>query len=140
MHFLHSLPLGDFADRHDIDLIVLFGFVIAVIAIQAIARWQRDRLWHETARVALEKGQPVPPLDDPRAYRKYRRCGRRGFGPRGLIAITVGLGLYFIHPDGLGRWWLLPVFVGIAQLVCWGISSLTDGNRDPRDDLQNPPR
>jgi hypothetical protein len=129
----------NFNGSHDMDLIVIFGFVIAVIVIQSVARWQRDRLWHETARVALEKGQPVPPLDDPRAWRKYRRWDRgRRCGPRGLVLIAVGLGLYFVHPDGIGRWWALPLFIGVAQLLVGLLSSF--GGRDDRDDSQTPPR
>jgi hypothetical protein len=119
------------------DLLVIFGFVLAVVAIANIAKWQRDRLWHDTARMALEKGQPIPTLDHhPRAWRKYRRGYRGGrCFPRGLVTIAVGVALYFIAPEGLGRWWILPVLVGSAQFVIGLISLLSPDRDEGPDDL-----
>ena len=40
--------------------------MIAIIAIIGgfISAYRRQKLWHETARIALERGQPLPPLSD----------------------------------------------------------------------------
>ncbi len=123
----------------DSQLLTIFAFVIVIVAIANIAKWQRDKLWHDTARMALDKGQPLPPLDHmPRAIRRYRRRGYGRCFPRGLITIAVGLALYFIAPEGLGRWWMLPVLVGAAQFIA-GLCSLIFSSRDDRPDDVLPP-
>ena len=53
---------------------------------------RRQALWHETARIALEKGQPLPPLpnDEPAQSHEDKKNDFRG----GLVLIAVGAGLY----------------------------------------------
>jgi hypothetical protein len=101
------------------DLAVIFGFVVAIVLIKAVSSWQRQKLWHETARLALEKGQPLPP--DNSSFRYRARYLRRSMGPGklagGVTWIAVGLGLYLVNPPGIDRWWIIPVFIGIAHLI-----------------------
>lgn len=99
-------------------LIVIFAFIIVVVAISRYFRWKRQQLWHETARLALEKGQPLPsePLGS---------CGgdgRYGFGPvgdlrRGLILIAVAGGLYLGMDGDVRPWAALPGLIGVAHLL-----------------------
>ncbi|MDX2186249.1 MAG: DUF6249 domain-containing protein [Opitutaceae bacterium] len=41
-------------------LAILMGPAIVFIVFRA--KRERERLWHETARIAIEKGQPLPPM------------------------------------------------------------------------------
>src|SRR4051812_31365459 len=83
-----------------------FVFASAIIISAMYFKHQRRRMWHDTARLALEKGQPLPamPNDDGR----YR--GRRSDVRSGLVLIAVGVGLFLMfgaNPDRHG-----PGFVG----------------------------
>jgi hypothetical protein len=82
---------------------------------------RREELWHETARVALEKGQPVPG-PHPEAERSQSADEeRRNDFRAGLILIGVGAGLYLFF-DALGTYPLrfvgaIPGFIGVALLL-----------------------
>lgn len=138
--FTFHLPFG-FAD-HSSMLIVIFAFVLCVIIIKQISRYQRARLWHETARLALEKGQPLPTeVTGKLANGEFqRRCATR-FGRqdhwcylrRGLIQLAVGAALYFAMDEGR-MWALIPGLIGVANLILWAIFSLRPKQpEDPRD-------
>lgn len=100
---------------------IIFGGAIAISAMYFNHR-QRE-LWHATARVALEKGQPMP--DYPYAGENTEPSRRRGNGGRdlrsGLVLIGVGAGLYFFlgavsGPD-VALVGLIPGFIGLALLL-----------------------
>ncbi|MBS0632986.1 MAG: hypothetical protein JSS11_13820 [Verrucomicrobia bacterium] len=146
--FTLHLPFG-FAPHVDM-LVVIFAFVLCVIIIKQISRYQRAKMWHETARLALEKGQPLPDrADDPgrgaRDYRGTGRCDRWnrwdrrdhwGYLRRGLIQLAVGAALYFALSDESRVWALIPAFIGVANLVMWLIFAL---RADKSDDRRDPP-
>ena len=76
-------PLLASAQVPNADLVLVFLFVLAVVVIKQIASWHQRKLWHETARAALEKGQPLPFGDEdplPRAMRKLKYPGRHRRG------------------------------------------------------------
>ena len=106
--------------QSQLHLLVIFTFVIVIVAITRFFRWKRQQLWHETARLALEKGQPLPP-----DALSYDRCGgswRYGFGPmgelrRGLILIAVAGGLYLGLQGDSRAWAALPGLIGVANLL-----------------------
>jgi hypothetical protein len=118
----------------DSNLIIIFAFIIVLGAIKQYFRWKHTQLWHETARLALEKGQPLPksPLDNTsgcdRGLGAWRdiRCG--------LIWIAVGVALYYALPSGNNVWAAIPFFVGVAKLL-FGLFSLflSDKSPDPQD-------
>ena len=111
------------------------GLVFGLVAMYLGHR--RRVLWHETARLALEKGQPLPPpipdvaADNPlhnlamqAAERELaasqspgRRC--RGFIMGGLINLAVAAGLYLalsqVSPPA-ANFAAIPGFIGIAFL------------------------
>ncbi len=102
-----------------LHLIVIFTFVIVLVTIIRFFRWKRAQLWHETARLALEKGQPLPlnPATDGGCF-----GGRNGFGPmgelrRGLVLIAVAGGLYLGLKGDARAWAALPGLIGVAFLV-----------------------
>jgi hypothetical protein len=106
-----------------LQLIVIFGYVIVVKLISTDGANKRAKLWHETARLAIEKGQPLPPpLKD-----RSGRMGLWGSGlQRGLMLIAIGAGLYLALPATTRIWGVLPVFMGIAMLI----NSLINRGRD----------
>jgi hypothetical protein len=81
---------------------------------------QRQRLWHETARIALEKGQPVPAFNGDKKADRFRQNSSSDFRG-GLILIGVGAGIYLFFatvgaPEArfIGA---IPGFIGVALLV-----------------------
>lgn len=141
--FAFHLPFG-FAD-HSSMLVVIFAFVICVVIIKQISRYQRARLWHETARLALEKGQPVPVeglQKDPRDELRRNRPIRLGcrdhwcYLRRGLVQLAIGVALYFALPEEGKAWALIPALIGVANLISWLIFSL---RADKSDDRRDPP-
>ena len=118
-------------------------FVVAIVALALSFKHRQRQMWHETARLALEKGQPLPPMpgDD-----KSRAAGGPG-GEKmiyhdvrgGLVLIAVGAALWLTSPPHGGGWRVIgavPLFTGVALLLfalLRGLMSLI-GNRG-----KNPP-
>jgi hypothetical protein len=101
-------------DSNVLQLIVIFSFVIIVVLMKSIARNRRTKMWHETARVALEKGQLLPPAT-------YLNCSSKD--PKrillgGLILIGIGAALYLAPIQQGGPWvGAIPGFIGLAMVV-----------------------
>ena len=101
---------------------ITFGFTALTVGILAYRRYRSDTLRHETIRLALEKGQPLPPgLLDPVAVRDPgARDLRRGLV---LLAIGLGLGLYLYFSPAPGAphptWAVgfIPGLMGISYLA-----------------------
>jgi hypothetical protein len=116
------------------------GFLVAIVAMVS-GIWfaqRRQQMWHETARVALEKGQPLPPaLDDDGKAVEPKKHNRYSDIRTGLILIAVGGGLYLFF-DGLGGSKFafvgaIPGFIGVALLL-YGLASAAFGSK------QTPPQ
>jgi hypothetical protein len=105
----------------------------AIITVSALYFQDRKRkMWHETARMALEKGQPLPPMPptdeelDSRPppgvsfaeWEQARRAQARTHDFKGgLVLIAVGLGVYLTLPPGGHLAAAIPGFIGVALLV-----------------------
>lgn len=102
-----------------------FGVLIALI-IPLFAMWtmmQNRKMKHETIRIALEKGQPIPPgfldSDDDVRGDGQRRHGRSGGSHNdlraALVLFAVAGGVYFIVP------FVTPLlaFIALALLISW---------------------
>ena len=120
-------------------LALIFGFVIALVAIKSWRLVRQQKLWHDTVRLALEKGQPLPDQagGDLCAADWWQRGWRRrpwSDVRAGLIMVAVGLGLYYAIP-GSGRvWGYLPAFIGFALLIAGLLGLLrSDKNPDQKD-------
>jgi hypothetical protein len=149
MEILHALPL----------LIPIFGIVfgcaIPIIIVCAVLyfKHRKEALWHETARIALEKGQPVPmhpdsnldavpPAQSANAaeWASLRRQQRRWKDVRiGLILTGLGLAFFFAshnrHADFMGDDGMIPSYIllgiGAAMLLSAIIGFLFAGKRTP---------
>lgn len=103
---------------------VIGGIPIAIAALYF--RHQQQKLWHETARIALEKGQPLPPqaaedTERPNAAADFRA---------GLILIAVGAGLYFFLGRGIA---FIVGFIGIALVLYAAVIAILKQRNPPQD-------
>jgi hypothetical protein len=136
---------------------VVGGLAIPIVAIATVfhTKQQKEKLWHETARLAIEKGQPIParPLSEDEAkappvsagsnlaeWDRLRRANRwRKDIREGLIVGAVGLALK-LGGFGGDRSFLayVPLFVGAALLLNGLINGLFPGKSDDSGD--HPPQ
>src|SRR6187402_3139433 len=99
------------------------GITVAVIAIVGglITANRRQAMWHETARIALEKGQPVPKSPDEADVEQEEKQSTGGDIRAGLILIAVGSGLYLflgnLTGSKVGYVGAIPGFIGVALLL-----------------------
>jgi len=141
MHSLFSQFLADISTIPWVAIVaiiggVLMGPVVIFIVFQSIQR--RHQLWHETARVALEKGQPLPPMPADVAPPPPVENKPGGDIRTGLILIATGAGLFlFLNTlvgRGLGFVGAIPGFIGVALLLFGVISAaIANRNRPPAD-------
>lgn len=145
MHqILDQLPLASLDVRLFLSyLIPIAGIVLAgVIVVSGMYFHNRRReMWHETARIALEKGQPVPPLDPDDREDEHEPAKR---GPThhdirgGMILIAVGAGLWLMFgsfADKLRFIGAIPAFIGVALLLYALLATMFG----PKNPPQNPP-
>ena len=133
MHHL-SVLLGDVTTMPWVAIIAVGGGILLTIVVIVgglLIAHHRQKLWHETARLALEKGQPLPsevketqPASSP----------ERGAGAdlrAGLICIGVGGGLFLFLNALIGRGMAyvgaIPGFIGVA-LVLFALLSRSKSN------------
>lgn len=88
-----------------IPIAVMFIVMIIVVASQYFKNQSR-KMWHETARLALEKGHPIPsaPSELEEAIGKVpssstSKPSGRGDVKAGLMLLAVAAGLYFSFND-----------------------------------------
>ncbi len=112
---------------------LIIGLILPVAAIYFHNR--RQQLWHETARLALEKGQPLPSLPDAVSNQKLPGNDIRS----GLILIAVGAGLIlFFYNSWLRYLGAIPGCIGLA-LFLYGALSALFGRKSPSL-TDHPPR
>ncbi len=110
----------------------LVALPLGIVALVLTFRHRRQKLAHETMRLLIEKGAPVPPelLNPPPPVRLPSTDLRKG-----MIWLAIGLALAVATNSLLGEFsahlWTLglaPAFIGAAYLMCWGVS-LAQGRR-----------
>jgi hypothetical protein len=100
---------------------------------------RRREMWHQTARFALEKGQPLPALGtDERPLTPRSSDGPKNDFRTGLIMIAAGAGTFlaFTHFLGRGMAYLgaIPGFVGVALLLNAILMAIFRGKKTNDDD------
>lgn len=117
-----------------IGLSIPIGPIVIYIVFRAAQR--RQELWHETARVALEKGQPLPPMPPDMLQQPVKEKPSNDIRS-GLILIAVGAGLYLflgtLVSPGLGYVGAIPGFIGIALLGFGIVHALVKRDGPPAD-------
>lgn len=109
-----------------IVVVPIAGIILAgVVTVSALYFQNRRReLWHETARIALEKGQALPPLnpDEEEAAEAVseKRHPTNHDVRGGMVLIAVGAGL-FLTLDGINTnlrfIGTIPGLIGVALLL-----------------------
>jgi hypothetical protein len=105
----------------------MFAMIVACVALGVTQRLKRTRTLHETLRLMIEKGQPIPPelLQSPDGLRRPRNDLRNG-----LVCIGIGLGvgvLLLVQRDGDWPLALIPLLIGVALLVAWKLERKPNG-------------
>jgi len=110
----------------DEDIIIPLSFFVMIIVIVGLALWtrfRRNRMMHETVRLLVEKGQPLPPdiFRENRALTPPASQLRRG-----IIWTAIGIGLTaFFLAGSHGNWGLglIPLCIGLGYLLAWKLES-----------------
>jgi hypothetical protein len=94
------------------------GIMLSLLTIIVLAmrhKHERRRLWHETARIALEKGQPLPPPEE--GHHSASRGSGHDFRV-GLILMAIG-GAAYLSTEDKDKIILaaLPGFIGLAMVI-----------------------
>jgi hypothetical protein len=107
-----------------------FFMAIAIVGLVGYFKNQELQRRHETIRLALEKGQPLPAavLDPEPAWNGLR--GRPGDLARGIQLVFTGAGLslfLWIFRPGQAFWavGLIILFVGLGKLVSHAVTGRT---------------
>ena len=120
-HMYHEREIA-----HMLGLILTFGFILTLILIVRHYRDKASQRWHETARTAIEKGQPLPAGFDPASCGGWGRWGRRspqGYLRRGLVLIAIGAAVHLAGWSGhngwdfRGDWSIILLSLGAANLI-----------------------
>ncbi len=124
---MNPLPLAEFDARLLGILIPVsgFAFVISILLIRSKIRMQRNKLWHETARLALEKGQPIPipPSaieNDPVDASGEKQNSVANDIRTGLILLAIAGGSFFSKKEGMplpSAAYYVTGFLGLAFLI-----------------------
>jgi hypothetical protein len=118
---LLGASVGDWRGLEDILIpLAVFAFIGTIIVSSMYFKHQKQRLWHDTARLALEKGQPVPTMPKDEDAPRHRHRG--GDIRAGLILIATGVGLYLFfnsmsNKNGAGYIGAIPGLIGVALLL-----------------------
>lgn len=120
----HPLLAFGFGSPEFVLLIVGLSMIFPaiIVAIALFFKGRERQMWHETARLALEKGQPLPPLPPKRqdGLSRIREHRQKNDIRAGLILIAVGSGLYCFFATagghGVAAVGAIPGFIGVALL------------------------
>lgn len=133
-----TLLIAEISGAQWIAIAAILGgltFTILLIAFGLKFVQRRQELWHETARIALEKGQPLPPLPPDMRHDKHPR--KDSDIRTGLILVATGAGLYLFFASfipGLRFVAAIPGFIGIGLLFFAGIDALGTPKAQPPSD------
>lgn len=129
--------LADFSDGiiHLIPIVVpsmVFLFIAAIVIAGMFFQHQKQKLWHETMRVALEKGQPLPPMPDDSQQAKADK--KQADLTPGLILISIGIALFIGLPQISSGIPLIGAyatgFLGVALLISAILKRTLDKPKD----------
>lgn len=103
--------------------VAMFTMIAVCVGLGVNSRLKRSKMQHDTLRLMIEKGQPIPPeLLQP----QEARCRPRSDLRRGLIFIATGIGLcafFLVQHNGIWPVSLIPLLIGVAFLITWKLES-----------------
>lgn len=99
-----------------VGMLVTFGLPLILVAIVLVYKHQKTRMTHEIIARLADKGQPIPP----ELFQK--RSAHSGLrGGLVLIALGIGLSLFFLAQGGPWSIGLIPGLMGAALILSWAI-------------------
>jgi hypothetical protein len=133
-----------------IPITVMFIVMLIVVAGQHFKNQSR-KMWHETARIALEKGQPVPiapsafppAIEEALGKKLGDRPSGRGDVKAALILIAIAAGMYLGFEDlkhDASFVIYVPGFIGVALLLNALITFLTNTKNPEKDSSPHSPK
>jgi Domain of unknown function (DUF6249) len=134
---MHTLipPLANIVGVFELMIpISLFALTFGVIVGAMYFKNRNQKQWHETARIALEKGQPIPiaryDLEEKMGHTSNPpKPSGRGDMKAGLILLAIGAAIYLARPPSWTPGWdiasYVPGFIGVALLLNALITFLT---------------
>jgi hypothetical protein len=109
--------------------IAMFTMIAVCVALGVTHKLKRSRMMHDTIRLMIEKGQPIPPelLQPEEPQRRPRNDLRNG-----LLLIGIGAGLVVLllmQRESASAWpaGLIPLLMGVAFLITWKIEANKNG-------------
>ena len=117
---------------------LVFGGAVAISAMYFKNR--KRELWHETARLALEKGQPLPPAldEEDTPSSEQRKDDDRNDFRGGFVLVATGAGLYLFLSTlvgrGLGYVGAIPGFIGVALILHGCLNLMLRSKKSTSDD------
>jgi hypothetical protein len=106
----------------------MFTMIAVCVWLGVNGRQKRSRMLHDTIRLMIEKGQPIPPeLLQPPAPKRRPQSDLR----RGLVLAGIGVGLtVWLALDGGNKWalGLIPLLMGLGFLVTWKVEQNKNGD------------
>lgn len=126
---MHTLlpPLANVGALEALIPITLFMLVFGVVFAAMYFKNRSQKQWHETARIALEKGLPIPagPVQQQEAPAKPSAWKSIYFDVRaGLVLIALAVSIYYgtieLRAEGEkipGFGHFIPGFIGVALLI-----------------------
>lgn len=132
---LHSLPFAFISFEPWMISIVIpvAGMIFAGVLIVSGMYFQNRKreMWHQTARIALEKGQPLPAFPEAKVAEVMQAVNAahppqprwRGLMIGGLINLGVGVGMFVALSQipnarfNVGYFGAIPGFIGLGLLV-----------------------
>lgn len=114
-------------------IIFIFGSPIMIVAAVLYWAYRRRRLTHDTINQYLASGKEIPPQIMEAMLNERRPKNNL---QKGLALSGTGLGIFLcfllIGSTAAASFGLIPLFIGLAQLLIWKLEK--DGNGDkPRD-------
>lgn len=155
MHTLLAHPclaaVGEYIPFAGMLIPITVMFIVMLIAVAGMYfKNQSHRMWHETARAALEKGQPIPvapTAQELASVKKPELPSGRGDVKAGLILIAIAVGMYFGFNEPRDEWhhvpsflYYVPGFIGLALLLNALITFLTTRKNSEETKSPLPPK
>lgn|SRR5579883_2071586 len=130
------------ASTQDYFPMFILAAATLVALVSIVLRYNCEKMWNDTCRAALEKGQPIPANMDRWSRRRDRLAPGRPLRDirTGLILIGVWVAFSLQSSNGHNAFnWnngtVIPGVIGVALLINAGITALF--SRNDRD--SNPP-
>ncbi len=112
-----------------VSVVFIFGGPIIIVAIALFASHRKRRLTHNTIAAFVESGKEVPPEV---LAGLHRETSPRSNLHKGIVMVGIGLGVFsFFALAGsaaVGALGLIPLFIGIAQLVVWKLEKRNENS------------